>query len=280
MSGYPDGTIERWAFDYITSTSLAHKLDPPAAPRVFAEGARPMRIARPGRPPELRVTPRAPKAPGPEAMRAPVRRAALVHTFFHHELQAAELMCWAVLAFADAPEAFRQGLVGVMRDEIRHMGLYTQHLAALGARFGDFPVRDWFWQRIPSASSPASFVATVGMGLEGANLDHAVRFAERFRAIGDEQGAVIQERIGTEEIPHVRFALRWFERFTGEASFEAWARHLPPPLSPLLMRGAPLAREARLSAGFSAAFVDALERWRPLDTAAASPGPGAPPEPS
>lgn len=54
--------------------------------------------------------------------------------------------------------------------------------------------------------------------------------------MGDEHGAAIQERIGAEEIPHVRFALRWFERFTGEATL-AWAAHLPPPLSPLLMRG-------------------------------------------
>jgi uncharacterized ferritin-like protein (DUF455 family) len=263
MSTYPEGTIERWAHDYVTSTSLAHKLDPPAPPRAFAASAAPVRITAPGRPPELRVTPRAPKAPGPEAMRAPQRRAALVHTFFHHELQAAELMCWAALAFADAPEAFRLGLVGVMRDEIRHMGLYAEHLAALGARFGDFPVRDWFWQRIPAATSPASFVATVGMGLEGANLDHAARFVERFRAVGDERGAAIQEQIGAEEIPHVRFALHWFERFTGEASFAAWSRHLPPPLSPLLMRGAPVARAARLAAGFSEEFVDALARWQP-----------------
>lgn len=263
MIDYPEGTIERWAYDYVASESLAYKLAPPAPPRLFAAGAAPRRLAKPGRPPELRVTPRAPKAPGPEAIRAPQKRAALVHTFFHHELQAAELMCWAVLAFSDAPEAFRLGLTGVMRDELRHMGFYAEHLAALGARFGDFPVRDWFWQRIPAATSPESFVATVGMGLEGANLDHAARFAERFRAVGDEHGAAIQERIGAEEIPHVRFALRWFERFTGEVTFAAWAAHLPPPLSPLLMRGAPVAREARIAAGFSEAFVDALSRWQP-----------------
>jgi uncharacterized ferritin-like protein (DUF455 family) len=262
-SPYPDETIERWAWDYLTSVELEHKRAPPPPPRAWAEGAPPHRIARPGRPPELRVTTRAPKSPGPEARRAPERRASLLHTFMHHELQAAELMCWAVLAFADAPEAFRAGLVGVARDEIRHLAMYEAHLAALGHRFGDFPVRDWFWERIPGAASPVGFVAALGVGLEGANLDHTARFAERFRAIGDEAGALLQERVGAEEVPHVRFALRWFQRWTGGCDFAVWSSHLPPPLSPLLMRGAPLNHAARRASGMPQAFVDALERWSP-----------------
>ncbi|APR77785.1 Hypothetical protein A7982_03132 [Minicystis rosea] len=258
-----DGTVDRWAFDYVTAVDLAHKLAPPAPPRVFVEGAAPLRLDRPGRPPELEVSARAPKTPGPDAMRAPERRASLVHTFLHHELQAAELMCWAILAFPDAPEAFRLGLLGIARDEIRHMAMYGEHLAALGSRVGAFPVRDWFWQRIPNAASPAHFVASFGMGLEAANLDHAARFTTRFEAVGDDLGAAIEARIGAEEIPHVRFALHWFERFTGAVTFETWTRHLPPPLSPLLMAGAPLNREARIAAGFPPDFVDALAAWQP-----------------
>lgn len=261
-AAYPADTIERWAFDYVTTTDLAWKRAPPPPPRAWAPRSIPLRVARPGRPPELRITSRAPKTPGREALRAPERRAALVHTFLHHELQAAELTCWAILAFADAPEAFRAGLLGVARDEIRHLALYEAHLATLGARFGGFPVRDWFWERIPLSASPAHFLAAFGIGLEGANLDHTARFTERFEAAGDPAGAALQARIGAEEVPHVRFALRWFERFTGELTFAVWARHLPPPLSPLLMRGQPLNREARLRAGFPEPFVDELSRWR------------------
>jgi uncharacterized ferritin-like protein (DUF455 family) len=262
---YPDGTVERWALDYIASTDLDHKRSPPPPPREFAERAEPLHVAQPGRPAALRVTSRAPKAPGPDAIRAPERRAALVHTFLHHELQAAELLCWAILAFTDAPEAFRAGLLGVMKDELRHVTMYEEHLAALGSRYGAFPVRDWFWQRVPSVSSPAGFVATFGMGLEGANLDHTLRYAERFHAIGDALGVSVQERICAEEIAHVRFAIHWYARFTGEDSvrLDAWAARLPPPLSPLLMRGQPPNREARLAAGFPESFIDELTRWQP-----------------
>jgi uncharacterized ferritin-like protein (DUF455 family) len=99
------------------------------------------------------------------------------------------------------------------------------------------------------------------MGFEGANLDHAARFADRFRAAGDEEGAAMQELICAEEVPHVRFALRWFRRFTKAEDFFTWTRHLPPPLSPLLMKGAPMNRERRLSSGFSEPFLEELARW-------------------
>jgi hypothetical protein len=107
------------------------------------------------------------KTPGPEALRAPERRARIAHTFLHHELQAAELMCWAILAFPRSPEKFRLGLAKIACDEVRHMGMYADYLASLGFAFGDFPVRDWFWERVPSAETPAHFVATMGMGFEG-----------------------------------------------------------------------------------------------------------------
>lgn len=262
--GYPpeEGTLARWAWDYLRAPDLAGKFRLDAPPR-SEEGEPVSRSAvRPTRPAGLVNTSAKAKTPGPDALRSPLRRATLVHTFLHHELQAAELMCWALLAFPDAPAAFRKGLTVIARDEVRHMGHYAEHLASLGHRFGDFPVRDWFWERVPEVRSPASFVATLGMGFEGGNLDHTARFAERFRAIGDEAGARLQELIFDEEIPHVRFATRWFRVFTGTDDFTTWARHLPPPLSPMLMKGHPLHEPARLRSGMSHEFVSALSAWQ------------------
>lgn len=263
MQPPPQDTFERSAWDYLQSERLEDKLAPLGPATAFEQPPCARELTSPGRPPGLEVaTSGGFKTPGTTALRDPHRRAQLLHTFLHHEVQAAELMCWALLRFVDTPESFRRGLLVIIDEEVRHMGLYREHLRSLGHDFGDFPVRDWFWERVPSCSSPAHFVATMGMGLEGGNLDHAARFAARFRKAGDEQGAVVQEQVGAEEEGHVRFALTWFRRFTGSDDFASWRAHLPPPLSPMLMRGRPLNREARLRAGLAPAFIDELERWQ------------------
>lgn len=257
----PDGTVQRWAWDYVASTSLAHKLSPPPPPDRWEENPPSRRMSEPGRPPEL--VPVAPRRSGPRpgGLSDPLRRAELLHTFFHHELQATELMCWALLAFPAAEREFQQGVLREIDDEIRHMGFYADHLAHLGYPVGSFGVRDWFWERVPAAETALEFIAILGVGFEGGNLDHAAYFAKIFRDHGDEEGARIQEQIGAEEIAHVRFALTWFERWGGPLSLDRWAAALPAPLTPKVMRGRQINRAARERAGMSGAFLDALEAF-------------------
>jgi len=257
-------TLERWAHAYIASTTLAYKFDPPALPTTFAETREAMRIERPGRPPELRVVWDKYKAPkSAHALMSAQKRAHLLHTFLHHELQAAELMCWAVLSFPDTPSSFRRGLLSICQDEIRHMKMYSDHLRHLGYQVGDFPVRDWFWERTPHARGAVEFVALMGLGFEASNLDHTARFAEMFRAAGDPEGARLQELVGEEEIAHVAFGVHWFRELAGELDFARWEHALPSPLSPMVMRGKPLSREARARAGLTTSFLDELEAWQP-----------------
>lgn len=257
----PDGTIERWAFDYINSPSLSFKLNPPKPPSEWDSSRINRRLISPARPPELTVATKGPKALGRESLKNPLKRAHLIHTFFHHELQAAELMCWALLAFADTEESFRKGLLGIIADEIRHMDAYVQYLSQMGHSPGAFPVRDWFWERVPLTSSPSSYLAVMGMGFEGGNLDHAQRFGTRLREVGDNSGAAIQDMIGSEEIGHVRFALHWFAQWNTTTDFDTWLSFLPPPLSPVLMRGNCLNRESRKKAGMSESFLNSLASW-------------------
>jgi len=262
----PTGTLARWAFDYVASTSLCFKLTPPPLPSdLVTEGpVRPLRLEHPGRPPELGTSWDKYKAPkSAAALRDTRKRAQLLHTFFHHELQAAELMCWAVLAFPDTPRSFRRGLLNICLDEVRHMNLYAAHIQRLGHAVGAFPVRDWFWQRAPAATTPAAFVALMGLGFEAGNLDHSERYVAMFRDAGDEEAATLQSTVGHEERAHVAFAAHWFRELTGSLDFASWVAALPAPLSPMVMRGRPLARTARLAAGFDAGFLDELEQWQP-----------------
>jgi uncharacterized ferritin-like protein (DUF455 family) len=266
-----EGSIEAWARDYVLADTWQAKLSPPRVPERFARAAVALRLGAPGRGAGFALSSSGHKSTGSSALRSPTARAKLLHTFLHHELQAAELMAWAICAFPEAPTALRRGLLAILHDELRHMRLYAATLEARGHAPGAFPVRDWFWQRIPSVVDLRGFLATLGLGFEGANLDHAARFAERFREAGDDEAAALQERIAREEIPHVRFALRWFRELSpgpleGEALFEAFRLALPAPLSPLVMRGRPLAREARGDAGLDVAYLDALERWEPVAT--------------
>lgn len=255
-------TVEDWAERYITSTSLEFKKSPPPPPESWAATATRKPAPRPGRPVELMVSQHGTRTPKGDALRERHCRARLLHTFWHHELQAAELMCWALLRFSQSEPAFRRGLLTICLDEIRHMSLYERQLQRLGYAIGAFPVRDWFWERVPTCTSPVAFVALMGMGLEGANLDHAADYAEQFAAAGDLDAAALQHEIGRDECHHVRFATFWFERWKERISFSAWQASLPPPLSPLIMRGRMPNRAARLSAGMPPEFVDALCSFR------------------
>jgi uncharacterized ferritin-like protein (DUF455 family) len=259
-------TIEAWCETLIRATTVPGKIDPPPPPKAFASPApHPRRLDGPGRPAGWVVAAEGARTPKPGGLADPTAKARLLHTFFHHELQAAELLAWAVLAFPETPEPFRRGLIALCLDELRHARLYAEEIRRAGHELGDFPVRDWFWERIPACPDASAFVATLGLGFEGGNLEHTRTFAARFRAVGDERGARLQERIGREEVAHVRFAHRWFLALTGlpELDFDVWRTALPPPLSPMLMHGRPLARDARRRAGQPAAFLDELDAWTP-----------------
>lgn len=253
--------IDDWARAYVDSRSLDHKMAPPPVPESFADEAIPVRLEAPGRPEQLDLVSRTKRSATRGQMANPEKRAQLVHTFWHHELQAAELMCWAMLAFADAPEPFRRGLLGICLDEIRHMGLYREHLQRLGFDVGDFPVRDWFWQRVATCETPLQFTALMGIGLEGGNLDHTMRFEQWFAEVGDDEGARLQRLVGDEEVAHVRFAAKWFAHWSGGLEFERWQRELVAPLTPSLMKGASVDGERRMRAGLTDDFVARLQAW-------------------
>ncbi|MEO5770081.1 MAG: hypothetical protein ABIS92_17125, partial [Polyangia bacterium] len=87
---FPD--VEAWAEHYVRTDDLRFKLGPPAPPCHFRGSVAPLRLPQPGRPAELRAARRGERTPKREALREPLQRARTMHLFFHHELQAAELM--------------------------------------------------------------------------------------------------------------------------------------------------------------------------------------------
>lgn len=264
----PDDALSAACRAYVLASSRTAKLQPDrSAGRRSAPGATSGSGGlRPGRSPHLRVQDRAERIPRPGALADPEARAKLLHVFLHHEVQAAELCAWAVVSFPEAPDALRQGLRGVLRDEARHARMYAGRLAQLGARYGDFPVRDWFWQRVPTCATMRQYTALMGLGFEGGNLEHAERFEGALRRAGDVESADLVARVGREEVAHVHFAGRWFVALGGASDpvgggpdYDAWRAELPAPITPALLQGRPLARESRRRAGLGEAFLDRLE---------------------
>ncbi|MEM9382908.1 MAG: DUF455 family protein, partial [Planctomycetota bacterium] len=128
-----------------------------------------------------------------------------------------------------------------------------------------------FWERTLGCATAVQYLALMGLGFEGGNLEHAQRFEAQLRSAGDPESAALVARIGREEVAHVHFASTWFCRLTGRdpadgPRFEDWAAALPPPLTPAVLRGVPLDRERRARAGLSAEFLDRLERCAPTTT--------------
>lgn len=271
-------TVESWALDFVLAREPRTKLGPAAAPDVnddasWCEDGVVRRLAAPGRPGEWRVTARTEGAAKAGALVRVDERVRMLHLFAHHELQAAELFAWALLAFPETPRAFRAGLVKLCGEELRHLHAYVGRIEELGGRFGDHAVRDWFWERVGGCRTALEFVAFQGIGLEGANLEHAARWSELFRRAGDERSAQLVDEVERDEIGHVAFARHWFAALGGgEPTFERWAASLPAPLTPSLFHGTPLNREARRLAGFDERFLEQLERSGPaLRPRAATP---------
>lgn len=249
-----------YAIAIVTSDTLEGKLASPPDDLVLEDPEPPLRIAAPGRPANLAIVPgRSAKVPPLAGMRDPQQRARILHALANHELQAIELFAWAVLAFPDAPVAFKRGLIAILVEEQRHLGLYRERLAAHGVAFGDLPVTGHFWNKLDHLTGPLEFVCAMGLTFENANLDFAGDYATAARACGDEATAAALDQVHADEIRHVHFGWVWLKRFAGDVDpWQAYLDHVQFPLGPRRARGARFDREARRRAGFDEAFIDAL----------------------
>jgi uncharacterized ferritin-like protein (DUF455 family) len=193
-------------------------------------------------------------------MADPAQRARILHGLANHELQAIELFAWALLAFPDAPAAFRRGLVAILAEEQVHCRLYLERLAALGGRFGDQPVTGYFWSKAKDLTTPARFVAAMCLTFENANLDHAAELERAARAAGDAATADVLARVHRDEVRHVRFGWRWLRRFKDarRTMTQAYLDNVAWPLRPGLARGATFDPASREAAGMDAEFIALL----------------------
>src|SRR4051812_34186634 len=209
--------LRDFALQVLAAEDLETKLAPPAvAIEALTDDSpgKPFRSRGPGRPPELRIA-AAVKVPALDGMADPAQRPRILHGLANHELQAAELFAWALLAFPNAPPPFRRGLAAILVEEQRHTRMYRARLEASGAGLGDFPVHGYFWGKVGAIHSPLDFVCAMSLTFENANLDHTVDYAAAALRAKDEKTAAVIDQVHRDEIEHVRFGWRWLQLLKG-----------------------------------------------------------------
>ena len=254
--------LRAYALRVLLATDLAEKLAPPESPFTDAAAGQPLRPDLPGRPEHLQVAARkaSPAMPKPGALVHSEKRGIAHHLMANHELQAAEVMAMVLLAFPNAPPAFRLGLAEILRDEQRHTRMHARRAAELGVPFGSRPVNAYLWAKSRAFGSVLDYIAGLPLVFEQHNLDHSLEFERHFLAVGDDRSAAIVRAIHRDEIGHVAFGLEWLRRLKDPAcsDFDAWTAHLAWPLRAEKAADAGFDRTSRRAAGLDEEFLDRL----------------------
>lgn len=254
--------IRHFAQRVLLTPDLPVKLSPIESPVTDQRPGPAERHTQPVRPAHLVFAPRraAPAMPSPPSFVDPMRRAVAHHIMANHELQALEVMAWTLLAFPEAPSAFRRGMVDIMADEQRHTRMHVERARMLGLEFGDLPVNCYIWKKAMSFTSVLDYVAGLPLVFEGRNLDHTLEFADAFSAAGDHRSATVMKQIHQDEIGHVAFGMEWLRQLkpAGQTDWETFESHLHWPLRPSKARGDAFQVDARRAAGLSPDFIARL----------------------
>ena len=186
-------------------------------------------------------------------------RGRVLHFFANHELLAIELIALALLRFPDADPGWRRGLGAILGQEQDHLRGYIERLEAAGAAFGEQALNGYFWSALSGVQTAEQFTAGLSLTFEQANLDFACHFASRMRAVGDEDTALLLDRVLADEIEHVAHGVRWLRTWQPGDFWTTWTALLAPPLTPARAKGSAFHAAPRRAAGIP---DDVIERLR------------------
>lgn len=227
--------IHEWATRILSADTLEEKLLNPEILTDHTPGP-PVFWKEPTRPPGMGflLHTHKHKLPRFKEHHDPDKRADCIHRFAGHELLAVEIMAYTLLAFPEAPKNFRRGLAHTLKEEQGHVTLYIARLREMGLKFGDLPLFRHFWAYVPYITSPLSYVSIMSLTFEMANLDFAPLYGASFAKHGDEASSLLMKTILEDEIRHVSFGTKWFEKMKDPEShsWEVWLQNLPPLMLP------------------------------------------------
>lgn len=255
--------LRDWAIQILSSETLEGKLADPGEWSDHLPGA-PLVWKEPVRPPGMGFNRRTKedKLPPFQEHSDKDKRAICLHRFAGHELLAVEIMAFTLLAFPEAPKAFRNGVAYTLREEQGHVRLYIEQMNRLGIQFGDLPLYKHFWNHTPYIQSPLHYVSIMSLTFEMANLDFAPIYGKSFAHFGDQESANLMARILKDEISHVKFGWSWLEslRSKGETAWDAWENTLATTLlTPKRAKGFYVHEDPRVDANIPQEWIDRLK---------------------
>lgn len=219
----------------------------------------------PGRAHKIAISEKQAKFPKTARLNETDKRALALHSFANHELLAIEMMACAILYYPHHNEEdirFKKGILGALKDEQKHLGLYIKRVQDLGYDFGDFPLNDFFWKQMPKLKTANQYAAMMALTFEAANLDFAQFYSKVFKDIGDEESSNIMKIVLEDEIAHVAFGAHWLKKWRQDKTlWQYYMESLPWPLTPARSKGIGFDPDLHMKAINDSEFIESLKNY-------------------
>jgi len=184
-------------------------------------------------------------------------RRRLLHSVANIELSAVELALLAVVEFPDESLAYHEAMLGIAAEEVVHCRMVINRLRELDMEFGEEVVHLELWKTAREHAGIVERLAVVPRILEARGLDVSGRLRRQIRGAGDEQTALVLDRIYADEVGHVAVGTYWYRQacsrrgLDSEQHFLAMLERFRPG------RPTPVDREGRIAAGFTEREIEA-----------------------
>ncbi len=199
-------------------------------------------------------------------------QARLLHDLASIELQAMELGLRTLIEFANAPLLFKEELVGVVRDEAKHLKLCLDAMSSLGFKWGDWPCHVGLWHSTAADDEFIDRIVIVHRYLEGSGLDASSILLRRLDGVRADEAHAVVKVISEDELPHVQFGSRWYHKLCIEQGLDSqtdFAFRLEKLLHKMPRRLEPIHQQLRSDAGFTGIEIEALQnlqkRWSAIE---------------
>lgn len=192
-------------------------------------------------------------------------QARMLHDLASIELQAMELGLRTLVEYPEAPEAFRQELWQLTLSESRHLEMCLSEIEALGYSWGQWPVNCGLWTAVSESDSLLDRILIVHRYLEGSGLDAGDTLLRRLAGVDAPMVQKAVKIINTEEIEHVLFGSRWYEKICRDSKIDPgsdFTARMNRLRSVLPKRINPINHELRKKSGFSKNEIEYLEELR------------------